>query len=88
VVEQLVQIVGALLVLLGFALAQFDQLDEHSAAYLIVNLLGSAILAADAVMSGQLGFLLLEGVWALISAWGLTRMITTCTERASSRAVR
>jgi hypothetical protein len=87
-VEQLVQLVGALLVLVGFALAQFGELDQHSAAYLIVNLLGSAILAVDAAVSGQVGFLLLEGVWALVSAWGLVRVINPCTERVSSRAFR
>ena len=87
-VEQLVQIVGALLVLVGLALAQFGRLDQHSAAYLIVNLLGSAILAADALMSGQLGFLLLEGVWAIVSAYGLLRIVNACTERTWSRAFR
>ncbi len=86
--EQLVQLVGALLVLVGFALAQLGRLDQHSAAYLIVNLVGSAILAVDALISGQLGFLLLEGIWALVSAWGLMRMITMCTERAWGRAFR
>jgi hypothetical protein len=85
-VEQLVQIVGALLVLVGFALAQFGWLDQHSVVYLTVNLLGSTILAVDAVVSGQLGFLLLEGVWALVSAWGLMGTINSCAERASSRA--
>jgi hypothetical protein len=49
---------------------------------------GSAILAVDALMSGQLGFLLLEGVWALVSAGGLIRIINTRRERAWSRAFR
>lgn len=87
-VEQLVQLVGALLVLVGFALSQLARLDQHSVVYLIVNLVGSAILAVDALMSGQLGFLLLEGVWALVSAWGLMRMITLFTERRWGRAFR
>ena len=86
--EQLVQFVGALLVLVGFALAQLGRLDQHSAAYLIVNLVGSAILAIDALISGQLGFLLLEGVWALVSGCGLMRMIPMCTERAWGRVFR
>lgn len=76
-VEQLVQVAGALLILVGFTLAQFGRLDQHSAAYLILNLVGSAILAVDALLGRQLGFLLLEGVWALVSAWGLIRMVST-----------
>ena len=72
--EQLVQIVGALLVLVGFTLAQLGRLDHHSGAYLILNLVGSAMLAVDAVIGRQYGFLVLEGVWALVSAWRLIRM--------------
>jgi hypothetical protein len=74
-VEQVVQIVGALFVLIGFALAQLGRLDHHSRPYLIVNLVGSIMLSVDAAIGRQLGFLLLEGVWALVSAWGLTRLV-------------
>lgn len=69
--DQLVQIVGALLILTAFAAVQFDRMRPDSRAYLTLNLIGSAILAVLALTSSQWGFLLLEGVWALVSAWGL-----------------
>jgi uncharacterized protein (DUF1786 family) len=68
---QLLQLVGALLVLAGFTLAQLGRLDPQSIPYLVVNLVGSAILAALALEERQWGFLLLEGVWALVSLAGL-----------------
>jgi len=70
-VDQAIQIVGALLILTAFAAVQFDRMRPDSRIYLTLNLVGSAILAVLALTSSQWGFLLLEGVWALVSAWGL-----------------
>ena len=72
--HQLVQIAGALLILSGFVLAQVRVLDPQSLWYLVVNLVGSVILTDDAWREAQWGFLLLELVWAIVSAWGLIRL--------------
>jgi len=42
-----------------------------SRLYLALNLVGSAILAVLALVESQWGFLLLEGVWSVVSAIGL-----------------
>lgn len=73
--HQLVQVIGALLILSGFVLAQFRLLDPQSLAYLVVNLVGSTILTVDAWRQDQWGFFLLELVWAIVSAWGLTQLV-------------
>jgi hypothetical protein len=70
-VDQLVQIVGALLILVAFAAAQFGAMDPHSRVYLVLNFVGSLILAVLAWEERQWGFLLLETVWAAVSLWGL-----------------
>ena len=62
-----IQVVGSLLVLAGFALAQWGVLDPKSVRYLVLNVVGSGILAVNAVFGAQWGFLLLEGVWAIVS---------------------
>ena len=69
--DQLVQIIGALLILAGFAAVQFERMRPDSRLYLTLNLVGSAILAVLAWVETQWGFLLLETVWAIVSAWGL-----------------
>ena len=69
--EQLIQIIGAILILVAFAAAQFGHLDQRSVAYLVLNLIGAAILAVLAAVEQQFGFLLLEGVWSLVSLWSL-----------------
>jgi len=68
---QLVQIFGSVLILVSFGLAQLQRLSTRSRPYLVLNLAGSAILAADAAAGAQWGFLLLEGAWALVSLLGL-----------------
>ena len=65
------QILGALLVLAAFALAQARVLAPQTRVYLFLNVVGATVLAIDAYVEQQWGFLLLEGVWAGISAWGL-----------------
>lgn len=70
-----VQIGGSLLVLAGFALSQWGVLNPKSITYLVLNLVGSAALAVNADLGAQWGFLLLEGVWAIVSAVGLVRTI-------------
>lgn len=65
------QIFGAVMVLGAYALAQFRLLDARSYPYLLLNLIGSGVLAVLALGERQWGFFLLEGVWALISFWGL-----------------
>jgi hypothetical protein len=72
-VGQLLQIVGALMLLGAFAGAQLRLLRPDAFPYLILNLLGSALLAVLAYIEQQWGFLLLEGVWALVSLWSVLR---------------
>jgi hypothetical protein len=70
-VDQLIQIAGALLILTAFAAVQFERMKPDSRVYLALNLIGSAILAVLALVESQWGFVLLETVWAIVSAWGL-----------------
>jgi len=74
-VDQVVQIVGAVLILAAFAGTQFGKLGQSSLSYLWLNLIGSLILAVLAVYEEQWGFVLLETVWGLVSAWSLTQVL-------------
>jgi hypothetical protein len=74
-IDQVVQVGGALLILAAFILAQVGRLETGSVPYLGLNLVGSAILAIDAAIGAEWGFLLLEGVWAIVSAAGLARAL-------------
>lgn len=73
--DQVVQIVGALLILVAYAAAQLRVMDPHSRVYLVLNLAGSLILAVLAWYEQLWGFLLLETVWAGVSLWSLARVL-------------
>lgn len=69
--EQLIQIAGSLLILIAFIAAQLQRLETGAWLYLLLNLVGSGTLAVLAFLGQQWGFLLLEGVWAIVSAAGM-----------------
>lgn len=71
--DQVIQIVGAALILTAYVAAQVERLDPQSHLYLSLNLVGSIILAVLAAIGSQWGFLLLEGAWAIVSLWGLIK---------------
>jgi hypothetical protein len=73
--DQVFQIVGAVLILVAFAAAQKDAMSPHSIAYLVLNLVGSVILTGMALHGEDWGFLLLEVVWAAVSAWSLVAVL-------------
>lgn len=81
--DQLIQVVGSLLILVPFGLAQLGRMDARSRTSLLLNLAGSSILAGDAAVGSQWGFLLLEGAWAIVSAIGLFRRPRSGREEAA-----
>jgi hypothetical protein len=72
--DQIAQIVGAVLILVAFTAAQRGSMSPHSQVYLVLNLIGSLVLTVVAAVEFDLGFLLLEVVWAVVSAWGLWQL--------------
>ena len=71
--RQLASFVGALLILVAYAGHQLKWMDSRKAAYNILNAVGSAILAYIAFHPFQVGFVVLEVTWTVISVWVLMR---------------
>ena len=68
---QVISVLGALAILAAFAANLFGWVSPSNLWYSVANFLGSVVLTVVAVVDRQLGFLLLEGTWALVSLWGI-----------------
>lgn len=71
----IVQVFGSLCVLVPFVLVQLGRLSSSSRWYGWLNLIGSTLLAVEAALGHDWGFLLLEGVWAAVSLHSLTKAV-------------
>jgi hypothetical protein len=69
------QILGAAAILVAFGLAQAGRLDLRSYPYLVLNVIGAAILTVDAWRNELWGFLILEIVWTAVSLWGIAQRL-------------
>jgi hypothetical protein len=71
--RQIASFAGALLILIAYVGHQMGLIYSRSAAYNILNAIGSAILAYIAFYPFQIGFVVLEVTWTLISLYALFR---------------
>ena len=71
--DQLISVAGAIMVLTAYAALQLGKLGREDRLFNVLNFVGSALLTWIAVVDQRLGFILLEGAWALISLPPLLR---------------
>lgn len=73
IIDQLASLAGAALILAAYLALQRGWMRRESRAYNAINLVGSIALTYSAVRAGNLGFIILEGSWALLSLPGTLR---------------
>lgn len=75
VIAQIAGLCGAALILVAYIGHQTRRMDAGRIPYNALNMVGSAILAYLALQPLQLGFVVLEGVWAIVSLAALVRAV-------------
>ena len=70
---QLLSLVGAVLILAGFALLQLGRVQRDDVSFSLMNFVGSSLLTVVAIQDRRLGFIILEAAWALLSLIPLVR---------------
>jgi hypothetical protein len=72
---QLISSFGAFCCLLGFVGHQLKWMDANKALYMLLNMVGAGVLAYIAFRPLQVGFFVMESVWALVSLYSLIKVI-------------
>lgn len=72
---QVVSVFGALAILVAYSANQLQWIGPPSLSYALLNFLGAAMLSVVAILEQQWGFLLLEGVWTLVSFLAAAKLI-------------
>ena len=70
---QLTSIAGAVLILAAYAAHQAGRMSRETPAYHVINAGGGALLLVVAVATWQIGFIVLEAAWTVISLVALLR---------------
>lgn len=71
--------IGVLLILLAFLLQTLKILNSSSRTYLLMNLIGSGLACYGSYLIDSIPFMILEGVWCLVSMLGLLRLNNPAT---------
>ena len=71
--EQIMSVVGAVLILVAYAALQANRIDQKGRTFCLMNFFGSGLLTWVAIVDRRVGFIILEGAWALLSLVPLLR---------------
>lgn len=67
--------IGVSLILLAFMLNVFSVISSKSLLFLLLNLLGAGLACYASVLIRYTPFVILEGVWAVVSLVGLVKSV-------------
>ena len=64
---------GVTILLIAFFLNLIDKIQQNSLIYLSMNFVGACIACLASVLLKYAPFIILEGAWTLVSAFGLIK---------------
>jgi hypothetical protein len=74
-VLQIASFIAAMVILVAYVGHQTRRMDANGIAYNLMNAAGSGVLTYVAFRPFQIGFVVLEAVWAIVSIYAMLRAI-------------
>jgi hypothetical protein len=72
---QVIGFVAAMIILIAYIGHQSRRMDANGIAYNVMNAVGSGVLTYVAFHPFQVGFVVLESVWAIVSIYAIVRAV-------------
>lgn len=69
--------IGVTILLIAYFFNLTDKIKKDSFTYLILNFTGAGIACFASILLNYLPFIILEGTWTLVSAFGLINYLKT-----------
>jgi hypothetical protein len=67
--------IGVAILLIAYFLNVTDKIGKDSLVYLQMNFIGAGLACLASVLMNYLPFIILEGCWTIVSAFGLLKYI-------------
>ena len=67
--------IGVFLILLAYILNVLGQLKSKDLTFILLNLIGASMACLASILMDYLPFIILEGVWALVSLIALIKQL-------------
>lgn len=67
--------IGVFQILLAYILNVFGKLNKKDLAFILLNLIGACMACLASILMDYIPFIILEGVWALVSLFSLIKYI-------------
>lgn len=65
--------VGVFLILLAYILNVFGKLEKNDLQFILLNLIGAGLACWASILMNYVPFIILEGVWAMVSLIALIK---------------
>jgi hypothetical protein len=65
--------IGVFQILLAYILNVFGRIEKRSLSFILLNLIGAAMACLASILLDYMPFIILEGVWALVSLFALIK---------------